>query len=451
MEDTIAGVSTSLGVGAISIIRISGDKAIEIANEIFSSINLSNVPTHTIHYGHIHDKGKVIDEVLVSVMRSPKTFTTENIVEINCHGGIATTNKVLELVLNYGARLAAPGEFTKRALLNGRISLIEAEGIFDLINSKTEKARKIAINQVDGNVTKLINKLRKELLELLANIEVNIDYPEYEDVLVVTNEMIYKRMEKTKIQVHNLLKESENSKIIKEGIKTLIIGRPNVGKSSILNKLLDEEKAIVTNIAGTTRDAIEGTVNFEGILLHITDTAGVRKTDYIIEKIGVQKSIDLIDENDLIILVLNNNEIISDEDIDLIKRSEKKKTIIFINKNDLEKKTDIDLIKEYNVVEGNTLTTDGLNSLKKKIKELINLDQIEKSDFNYLTNARQISKLKEVLKVLVDIEKGLNNNEKVDMLEIDIKIIWEMLGEIIGENYSEELLDELFSQFCLGK
>ncbi len=451
MEDTIAGVSTSLGVGAISIIRISGDKAIEIANEIFSSINLSNVPTHTIHYGHIHDKGKVIDEVLVSVMRSPKTFTTENIVEINCHGGIATTNKVLELVLNYGARLAAPGEFTKRALLNGRISLIEAEGIFDLINSKTEKARKIAINQVDGNVTKLINKLRKELLELLANIEVNIDYPEYEDVLVVTNQMIYKRMEKTKIQVHNLLKESENSKIIKEGIKTLIIGRPNVGKSSILNKLLDEEKAIVTNIAGTTRDAIEGTVNFEGILLHITDTAGVRKTDYIIEKIGVQKSIDLIDENDLIILVLNNNEIISDEDIDLIKRSEKKKTIIFINKNDLEKKTDIDLIKEYNVVEGNTLTTDGLNSLKKKIKELINLDQIEKSDFNYLTNARQISKLKEVLKVLVDIEKGLNNNEKVDMLEIDIKIIWEMLGEIIGENYSEELLDELFSQFCLGK
>ena len=307
MDDTIAAISTALGVGAISIIRVSGVDSINIVNKIFTK-DLTNVESHTIHYGYILDNNKKIDEVLVSVMRSPRTFTTEDIVEINCHGGIATTNKILELLLENGARLAEPGEFTKRAFLNGRIDLVEAEGIMDLISSKTEKARAISINRVSGETSNMINKLRDKLVHMISNIEVNIDYPEYDDIEVVTNEKIMPDLTNIKEEITRLISKANDGKLIEEGIKVVIVGKPNVGKSSLLNQLLEEEKAIVTDIAGTTRDIVEGKIVLNGIILNIIDTAGIRETDNVVEKIGVEKSINLIDNSDLVILILNNNE-----------------------------------------------------------------------------------------------------------------------------------------------
>lgn len=446
MDDTICAISTALGVGAISIIRVSGNDSINIVNKIFDR-DLTNVLSHTINYGHIIDNNEIIDEVLISVMKSPKTFTCEDIVEINCHGGIATTNKILELVIRNGARMALPGEFTKRAFLNGRIDLIEAEGVIDLINSKTEVGRKMAMASLSGKVSNMISDLRRKMLDIIANIEVNIDYPEYEDILVVTNDMIKDSVTNLKSELSKILKEALDGKIIKEGIKTLIIGRPNVGKSSILNRLLDEDKAIVTDIEGTTRDIVEGTVSLDGILLNIIDTAGIRQTDNIVEKIGVDKSISLINEADLIILVLNNNEALNSDDLKLLESTKNKKRIIFINKSDLESNISID----EDVIYGNTLNNAGLDELKNNIKELFNMDNISNSDLNYLSSANQIATLKECLKRVEDIEIALENDLTVDMLEIDIKRIWELLGNLIGESYDEELLDNLFSKFCLGK
>ena len=446
MDDTICAISTALGVGAISIIRVSGNDSINIVNKLFDR-DLTNVLSHTINYGHIIDNNEIIDEVLISVMKSPKTFTCEDIVEINCHGGIATTNKILELVIRNGARMALPGEFTKRAFLNGRIDLIEAEGVMDLINSKTEVGRKMAMASLSGKVSNMISDLRRKMLDIIANIEVNIDYPEYEDILVVTNDMIKDSVTNLKSELSKILKEALDGKIIKEGIKTLIIGRPNVGKSSILNRLLDEDKAIVTDIEGTTRDIVEGTVSLDGILLNIIDTAGIRQTDNIVEKIGVDKSISLINEADLIILVLNNNEALNSDDLKLLESTKNKKRIIFINKSDLESNISID----EDVIYGNTLNNAGLDELKNKIKELFNMDNISNSDLNYLSSANQIATLKECLKSVEDIEIALENDLTIDMLEIDIKRIWELLGNLIGESYDEELLDNLFSKFCLGK
>ena len=446
MNDTIAAISTALGVGAISIVRLSGEDSINIVNKIFDK-DLTKVKSHTINYGHITYNNEIIDEVLVSVMKSPKTFTSEDVVEINCHGGIATTNKILELVIRNGARMALPGEFTKRAFLNGRIDLIEAEGVMDLINSKTEVGRKMAMASLSGKVSNMISDLRRKMLDIIANIEVNIDYPEYEDILVVTNDMIKDSITNLKSELSKILKEALDGKIIKEGIKTLIIGRPNVGKSSILNRLLDEDKAIVTDIEGTTRDIVEGTVSLDGILLNIIDTAGIRQTDNIVEKIGVDKSISLINEADLIILVLNNNEALNSDDLKLLESTKNKKRIIFINKSDLESNISID----EDVIYGNTLNNAGLDELKNKIKELFNMDNISNSDLNYLSSANQIATLKECLKRVEDIEIALENDLTVDMLEIDIKRIWELLGNLIGESYDEELLDNLFSKFCLGK
>ena len=451
MNDTIAAVSTSLGVGAISIIRVSGEDSIDIVNRIFKNVDLSKVSTHTLHYGHIYDGSEVIDEVLVSVKRSPKTFTTEDTIEINCHGGINTTNKVLGLLLSNGARLAEPGEFTKRAFLNGRIDLIEAEGIMDLINAKTEKMRKLALNQVGGKVSTLIRGLREKIRDVLINIDVNIDYPEYEDILVITNEMLETSLETIKRETLRILKESENSKIIKEGIKTIIIGRPNVGKSSILNRLIDEDKAIVTDMPGTTRDIVEGTVNIDGIILNVIDTAGIRETENIIEKIGVNKSIQMLEDADLVILVLNNNEEITKEDIKLLNKIKKHNRIIFINKSDLISKIDADILKDEIIIYGNTISNDGLDELKNKIKEMFNIDKIDKEDLTYLSNARQIGLLRETLKIINEINVSLENNVPIDILAIDLQKIWELLGEIIGGNYSEELINELFKQFCLGK
>lgn len=451
MNDTIAAISTTLGVGAISIIRVSGNNAIKIVNKIFKGKNLEIVDTHTIHYGHIIDKEEIIDEVLISIMKAPKTFTTEDVVEINCHGGISTTKKVLELVLNNGARLAEPGEFTKRAFLNGRIDLTQAESVMDLINSKNESKRKVAIKGLNGYVSNIIRNLRQEILELLASIEVNIDYPEYDDALVMTNDIVKPKIIEIKEKLTKIIKESENGKILTSGIKTIIIGKPNVGKSSILNRLLDEEKAIVTDIEGTTRDTVEGSITINGVSLNIIDTAGIRETKDIVEKIGVEKSLSLISEADLVILVLNNNEELKEEDQKILDACKEKKTIIVINKNDLERKINIEKIKYENIIYTNTIDLNGIDSLKDKIVELFNLNELEQKDYTYLSNIRQISLAKEADNMLEEVEKGIEEQVPVDMIEIDIKRAWEKLGEIIGETYTEELIDQLFSQFCLGK
>lgn len=449
MNDTITAISTTMGVGAIAIIRVSGNDAIKIVNKIFKGKDLESVDSHTINYGHIIDNDNIIDEVLVSVMRAPKTFTREDVVEINTHGGIAITNKVLELLLTNGCRLAEPGEFTKRAFLNGRIDLIEAEGVMDLINSKTEKSRKLAINQVNGEVSKLIKNLRQKIIEILANIEVNIDYPEYEDIEEMTNNMILDNVDSIEKEIKNILSKSEDMKIIKEGVKTIIIGSPNVGKSSILNRLLNEEKAIVTDIAGTTRDIVEGNIQIDGIVLNMLDTAGIRKTDDVVESIGVKKSLDLIDEADLILYVLNNNEELTIEEKEILDRIKDKNHIIIVNKIDLENKLDLSILPNY--IEMSVKDDVGIDELRNKIKEMFNLEQIEQNDFTYLSSARSISLLKKSLESLTSVKKGIEDAMPVDMVEIDLKQVWSTLGEIIGETYTDELIDQLFSQFCLGK
>ncbi len=450
MNDTICAISTALGVGAISIIRVSGDDAIDIVNKIFDK-DLTKKESHTINYGHIVYKGEIIDEVMVSIMKSPKTFTKEDIVEINSHGGVAVTNKVLEILLLEGARLAEPGEFTKRAFLNGRIDLVEAESIMDLIESKTETSRKLAISGMEGKVSKLVKNIIENLVTVNANIEVNIDYPEYEDIEIVTKEKIEEMSKYINKELTKLLNESENGKLIKDGIKTLILGRPNVGKSSILNKLIEEDKAIVTSVAGTTRDIVEGQIRVNGILLNIIDTAGVRETEDIVEKIGVEKSLSLVNDADLIILVFNNNEKLTDEDKKLLEYTKDKKRIIVINKIDLENNLDISNLKNERIVKVSALKDSGIENLKNEINDMFNLEEINLGDFTYLSNSRQISLVKKAVEISKNLEDALNNDVPIDLLEIDIKEICEILGEIIGESYDDKLIDTLFSNFCLGK
>lgn len=450
MNDTICSISTALGVGAISIIRVSGDEAIDIVNKIFDK-DLTKKESHTINYGHIVYNGEIIDEVMVSIMKSPKTFTKEDIVEINSHGGVAVTNKVLEILLLEGARLAEPGEFTKRAFLNGRIDLVEAESIMDLIESKTETSRKLAISGMEGKVSKLVKNIIDNLVKVNANIEVNIDYPEYEDIEIVTKEKIEEMSKYINKELTKLLNESENGKLIKDGINTLILGRPNVGKSSILNKLIEEDKAIVTSVAGTTRDIVEGQIRVNGILLNIIDTAGVRETEDIVEKIGVEKSLSLVNDADLIILVFNNNEKLTDEDKKLLEYTKEKKRIIVINKIDLENNLDISNLKNERIVKISALKDSGIESLKNEINDMFNLEEINLGDFTYLSNSRQISLVKKAVEISKNLEDALNNDVPIDLLEIDIKEICEILGEIIGESYDDKLIDTLFSNFCLGK
>ncbi len=450
MNDTICAISTALGVGAISIIRVSGDEAIDIVNKIFDK-DLTKKESHTINYGHIVYNGEIIDEVMVSIMKSPKTFTKEDIVEINSHGGVAVTNKVLEILLLEGARLAEPGEFTKRAFLNGRIDLVEAESIMDLIESKTETSRKLAISGMEGKVSKLVKNIIDNLVKVNANIEVNIDYPEYEDIEIVTKEKIEEMSKYINKELTKLLNESENGKLIKDGINTLILGRPNVGKSSILNKLIEEDKAIVTSVAGTTRDIVEGQIRVNGILLNIIDTAGVRETEDIVEKIGVEKSLSLVNDADLIILVFNNNEKLTDDDKKLLEYTKEKKRIIVINKIDLENNLDISNLKNERIVKISALKDSGIESLKNEINDMFNLEEINLGDFTYLSNSRQISLVKKAVEISKNLEDALNNDVPIDLLEIDIKEICEILGEIIGESYDDKLIDTLFSNFCLGK
>ena len=436
MDTTIAAISTAQGIGAISIIRVSGKDAFKIVSKIFSNKNFKDAPSHTIHYGYIVDNGEKIDEVLVTKMCSPKTFTTEDIAEINAHGGITTTNKILELLLTNGCELATPGEFTKRAFLNGRIDLTEAEGIMDLINSKTPEAREMALNQVQGKVSNLITDLRDDLASIIANIEVNIDYPEYEDIEEMTTLKIKEKLGLLKTKINKILKQSNTGEILKTGIKTAIIGRPNVGKSSILNCLVGEEKAIVTSIQGTTRDSIEASVVIDNIILNLIDTAGIRETEDLVESIGAKKSLKIIDEVDLVLFVVNYNEKLTNY-------------ITIVNKADLEKHIDDEDLK--NKVYVSALKDENIEGIGEKVKELFNLEQIETSDLTYLTGARNKAILNKVLKSISDVETGVKNNYPIDMIEIDLRNIWNLLGEITGETYDEELLDQLFSRFCVGK
>ena len=449
MDDTIVSISTSLGVGAIAIIRLSGPKAIEIVNKIFKGKDLTKVNSHTINYGYIKENDTIIDEVLVSIMRAPKTYTTEDVVEINTHGGIATTNKVLELCLTNGARLAEPGEFTKRAFLNGRIDLTQAEAVEDIITSTTDKSLNLSMNQLTGSLKKLITDTRKTMVNLMANIEVNIDYPEYEDAENITIPLLKEKLVPIKNKLSKLLEESKNAKIIKDGIDVALIGRPNVGKSSLLNLFLEEEKAIVTNIAGTTRDIVEGQTIINGIKINFIDTAGIRNTTDVVEKIGVEKSKQMISKADLNILILNNNEPLTNEDKELLELIKTKPSIIFINKNDLETKLDLDQMP--NVVQGNTLSLEGIKDLKQKIIEYFNLEKIEVKDATYLTNARQNALIKNTISYIEQALEDIETEVPVDMIEINIRAAWDTLGEIIGATYKDELLDELFSNFCLGK
>ena len=453
MEDTICAISTSKGVGAISIIRVSGSDAIEIVNKIFKDKDLTKVDSHTINYGHIEYKGEIIDEVLVSVMKGPKTFTTEDTVEINTHGGIAPTNKVLEVLIEVGCRLAEPGEFTKRAFLNGRIDLLEAEAVMDMIDSKTEIQRKMASNQISGKTSNLINELRDDMVQIISNINVNIDYPEYDDVDIITSDILLPKITKLKEKINKILEESRNGKLIKEGIKTSIIGRPNVGKSSLLNALLEEDKAIVTDIAGTTRDIVEGQISINGILLNIIDTAGIRNTEDMIEAIGVEKSLKTMEESDLVLFMLNNNEEITEDIKKLISRIKDKEYLVLINKTDLEPKLDLNNINidKNRVVYLSIINNEGIDELKNKISQIFNISNITSTDPTYLNNARSISILNKCLDKVGEVEKAVKNNMPIDMIELDIKSIWEELGTINGSTYEEELLDEMFKRFCLGK
>ena len=356
MNDTIAAISTTLGVGAISIIRVSGKDSIQKVNKL-TSIDLTTKESHTVSYGYIKDKDEIIDEVLITIMKGPKTFTTEDTVEINCHGGIATTEKVLELLLKQEIRLAEPGEFTKRAFLNGRIDLTKSQAVMDLINGKNEKARKIAINNLTGTTTNKIKRLREKLVKIISNIEVNIDYPEYQDIEEITTKTIENEIDNIESDLNKIIENSKTSKLLTSGINVAIIGRPNVGKSSILNKLIEEEKAIVTNIPGTTRDIVEAHLNLNGITLNLIDTAGIRETEDIVEKIGVEKSKQALKQADLVLLVLNSNEPLTEEDKKLLEISKNKKRIIVANKSDL--KTNLNL-KEENIVYTTTTSEIGL-------------------------------------------------------------------------------------------
>ena len=448
MNENICAISTALGTGAISIVRASGPDVVNIVNEI-CDIDLISKASHTVSYAHILDKNEIVDEVLIIKMLAPKTFTREDVIEINSHGGISTTNKILELLLTHGCRLAEPGEFTKKAYLNGRIDLLEAEGINDLIVAETEKSRKLAMNRVEGNLSKLIKKHRKELVSLQAELEVIFDYPD-EIEEEISYDKILDGLSDIKNDLNKLVDSYSSSQIIKDGIDVALVGKPNVGKSSILNHLLDENKAIVTDIAGTTRDIVEGSINLNGIKINLIDTAGIRETDDVVEKIGVDKSKDVINKANLVIFILDNNTNMTDEEKELLDSLNEVKKIIFINKNDLDQKIDVSNIKEE-IVYGNTTTPEGLDNLKNKIIELFNLNELDSNNYNYLTNARELSLVKIAVEHIDDAIKNTKDELPFEIIADDIKVTYELLGEVIGETYTEDLLDEIFTKFCVGK
>ena len=456
--DTITSISTPMGEGAIGIVRLSGPQAIEIGDTLYKGKKkLSEVDTHTINYGHIIDPetNETVEEVMISVLRAPKTFTREDIIEINCHGGILTINRILELTMTYGARMAEPGEYTKRAFLNGRIDLSQAEAVMDFIRSKTDRASKVAMNQIEGRLSDLIKKQRQSILEILAQVEVNIDYPEYDDVEDATTEFLLEQSKNIKEEINRLLETGTQGKIMREGLSTVIVGRPNVGKSSMLNNLIQDNKAIVTEVAGTTRDVLEEYVNVRGVPLRLVDTAGIRDTEDIVEKIGVERSRKALSEADLILFVLNNNEPLTEDDQTLYEVVKNEDVIVIINKTDLEPRLDIDEVKEMigdmPLIQTSMLKQEGLDELEIQIRDLFFGGEVQNQDMTYVSNSRHISLLKQARHSIQDAIDAAESGVPMDMVQIDLTRTWEILGEIIGESASDELIDQLFSQFCLGK
>lgn len=456
--DTITSISTPMGEGAIGIVRLSGPQAVEIGDKLYKGKKpLAEVDSHTINYGHIIDPetSETVEEVMISVLRAPKTFTREDIIEINCHGGILTINRILELTMTHGARMAEPGEYTKRAFLNGRIDLSQAEAVMDFIRSKTDRASKVAMNQIEGRLSDLIKRQRQSILEILAQVEVNIDYPEYDDVEDATTEFLLQQSKNIKQEINQLLETGAQGKIMREGLSTVIVGRPNVGKSSMLNNLIQDNKAIVTEVAGTTRDVLEEYVNVRGVPLRLVDTAGIRDTEDIVEKIGVERSRKALSQADLILFVLNNNEALTEDDQTLYDVVKNEDVIVIINKTDLETHLDINEVKKMigdtPLIQTSMLKQEGIDELEIQIRDLFFGGDVQNQDMTYVSNSRHISLLKQARQSIQDAIDAAESGIPMDMVQIDLTRTWEILGEIIGESASDELIDQLFSQFCLGK
>ena len=446
MFEPICAICTPYGSSAISIIRCSGEKTIELVNNIFKGKDLTKVDGNTIWYGHIYDKSEVIDEVMVSVFKAPKSFTGENSIEINCHGGIYVTNRVLKTLLSNGFRMAEPGEFSKRAFLNGRIDLVQAESIMDMVSAKNKLDLGIANNGISKNTSNMINDLRKEVLDILVDIEVNIDYPEYMDIPTVEYKKLEDSLNIIIKKIENILKKSSGGKLIREGIKTVIVGKPNVGKSSLLNTLLDEEKAIVSDIEGTTRDYIEGFLNIGGITLNLIDTAGIRESKDEIEQLGVKRSLSKIDSADLVLVLLDNSRDLTDLDLEILDKTKDKKRIVIMNKMDLDTKNSYkaDIYMSIN-------DNKGLDMLEDKILDILNLNEFNTTDSNYLSNVRHIDLLEKAKASLDEAINAIDSQIEVDMISIDIKEALNLMGEIVGESNTELVIDRLFQRFCLGK
>lgn len=457
--DTIAAISTAPGEGAIGIVRLSGGEALAIGDQLYRQGQkvLSEQASHTIHYGHVVDpqSKQVLDEVMVSVLKGPKTFTREDMLEINCHGGMVALKQVLDLVLRSGARLAEPGEFTKRAFLNGRIDLTQAEAVMDVIRAKTDQSMQQALKQLDGRLTTLVRGLRQKLLDTLAQVEVNVDYPEYDGVEEMTSRILWERTTAVEEELTKLLATAQTGKILREGLDTAIVGRPNVGKSSLLNALLREDKAIVTDIAGTTRDTIEEYVNVRGVPLKLIDTAGIRETADTVERIGVERSRQAIEQADLVFLLLNQSEPLTPLDRELLALTAHKDRLILLNKTDLVAAfTPADLAKELpkeTILPLSMKDGSGLENLEETLAQRFFQGDLEQQEATYLTNSRHVALLEEARAALVEVKEGLALGMPVDLVQIDLTRAWEVLGKITGDSAPDELINELFSQFCLGK
>ena len=455
--ETISSISTPVVEGAIAIVRLSGEDAIEISDRLYKGAKkLAETDSHTINYGHIVDpkSGETVEEVMVALMRAPKTYTREDIVEINCHGGIHTVNRVLQLTLNNGARMAEPGEFTKRAFLNGRVDLSQAEAVMDFIRAKTNEASKVANQQVQGRLKTYIESLRQSILNILAQVEVNIDYPEYDDVEEATTALLLTEAKSVLQDIEALLKSSTEGRILREGLSTVIVGKPNVGKSSLLNYLIQDNKAIVTDVAGTTRDILEEYVNVNGIPLKLVDTAGIRETDDIVEKIGVERSREALKGAELILYVMNNNDELTPEDIELLNSADDKKVIGIVNKLDLDNKLDIKYLEEHfkiPLIKTSIINDQGVDALENEIQKMFFDGSLSSTDSTYVSNNRHINLLEQAKTSIEDAISSAEMDVPVDIVQIDLIKTWELLGEVIGEDVSEQLIDKLFSQFCLGK
>lgn len=443
LNDTIAAIITAVSESAISVIRLSGDESIEIANKLFSR-DLNKVQSHTVTYGHIVDPmdNSIIDEVLVSVFKAPKTYTREDVVEVSCHGGALVTRKVLELILSHGARLANNGEFTQRAFLNGRIDLTQADSVMDLIRSENDFARELAISGVQGNIKKLIEPYLDRLLEILATIEVNIDYPEYDDVEMLTQESLLPRTKTLLKDLEVILKESKSGRIMKEGVKTVILGKPNVGKSSILNVLLNEDKAIVTDIAGTTRDLVEGWIKLENVALHLVDTAGLRETGDMIEQIGIEKSRQALETADLVIVVLDASQTRDEEDLELLEKTKDKERIIVYNKKDLVDEP-IDGVSVSAIENDVSGLTDKINDMFAEHTRALKQPT--------LSNERHIAAVRMSYLAMERAIKALEMGIELDLVTMDLNESYRELASVIMPKQDIDILDEIFSRFCLGK